>query len=67
MAPELKRHPNNGDEYRCDQCGEIFKATRDDAEALAESDAIFGRMPSEGEALVCHECWLLLMRPRGEC
>jgi hypothetical protein len=44
----------------CERCGGEFETDWSDAEALAESQALFGKKPPEDLALVCDDCWKLL-------
>ncbi len=48
------------DTYTCACCGETFEKGRDDAEALAETKAIFGNLRPEEMAIVCEDCYKLL-------
>lgn len=47
-------------QYRCDQCGEIFDKGRTDEEAHAEAVQTFGAAldpPGDPPAVVCDDCY----------
>lgn len=45
-------------DFTCAVCGETFRLTRPDGEALQEAEDIFGPILPEDRRVVCHECWL---------
>jgi hypothetical protein len=49
------------DEFTCEHCKRTFERENTKAEEIAESEARFGKIPPEDQAVVCHECWLQLM------
>ena len=47
--------------YRCSECRVSYEKGRDDAEAYAESDALFPNSKREELAIVCDDCWRRIM------
>ena len=47
-----------GTEYTCQACGGTFERELADEVVLAETRAIFGEVPPEERAIMCHDCWL---------
>jgi len=51
-----------GDEYTCSVCDETYTAVIGDAEALAETEEIFGAEVMNGPMeIVCDDCWRKMM------
>lgn len=49
--------------FVCDQCGRTFPTTTPDAEARAAAADRFGPEPPGGWAVVCDECFRLMVPP----
>lgn len=45
------------DEFRCAQCGEVFKRGRSEEEAREEARSLWGNLQPEQEAVVCDTCF----------
>ena len=47
--------------YTCSRCKETFTKITPEEEARAECRGIFGDIPKEEMAIVCHDCWTYMM------
>jgi DNA-directed RNA polymerase subunit RPC12/RpoP len=44
-------------EYKCAMCGNIYEKGWTDAEALVESENVFGKISTDELEVVCDDCW----------
>jgi hypothetical protein len=49
-------------EFKCDQCGEVFNKAWTDEEAWAEAEPLKDEIDKYGLVTVCDDCYKIIMR-----
>lgn len=62
---EQKQKTEVGKELVCEACGEEFVGSRTHEECVVEQDIIFGEPQPGDRHVVCHDCWVKIMRQMG--
>ena len=47
--------------YQCAQCGKVFEKARSDDDALEDSRRKWGEIPAAEQAVICDDCYRVLM------
>lgn len=47
--------------YKCGACGDVFESEWTPEDALAESEALFGKLTPDERDIVCEDCFRKMM------